>query len=155
MNDEDDIGEGRGTMRHTGLWAGGMLIVVGIFALVVASGYTFGTPRRMGAGFFPVVLAVLLVLLGGALTVTARHELMPILLRLRPVVAILGSILTFALLIRPVGLLPTIIIAVILAALAEKGRRLWSVLALGAGVALVVAGIFVFGLNVPLPLFWW
>lgn len=41
-----------------------MLIAIGAAAVVIARNYPFGTASRMGAGFFPLVLGVALVLFG-------------------------------------------------------------------------------------------
>src|SRR5450631_3625938 len=45
-------------------WSGIMLIAIGAVAVFMARDYPFGTALRMGAGFFPVVLGVVLVLFG-------------------------------------------------------------------------------------------
>lgn len=53
---------------------GGLLTVaLGVFVLAMAWHYPMGSLLRMGPGFFPSVIAVLIVLLGLALTASALH----------------------------------------------------------------------------------
>ena len=43
------------------LVAGLMFIAIGITAIVIASNYTLGTAARMGPGYFPRILSILLI----------------------------------------------------------------------------------------------
>lgn len=52
-------------------FSGLMFMVVGVAFAWGASNYTIGTGARMGPGYFPMVLGVLLALLGGLITVKA------------------------------------------------------------------------------------
>ena len=52
-------------------FSGLMFMVVGVAFAWGASSYTIGTGARMGPGYFPLVLGVLLALLGGAITFKA------------------------------------------------------------------------------------
>src|SRR6266849_3916148 len=45
-------------------WSGVMLIAIGAVAVFIARDYPFGTALRMGAGFFPVVQGIVLMLFG-------------------------------------------------------------------------------------------
>ena len=47
--------------------AGLMFIAVGIAAIVIASNYTLGTAARMGPGYFPRILGILMIVLGAIL----------------------------------------------------------------------------------------
>ena len=44
-------------------YAGGLMLVLGVGAAVIGSGYKFGTLARMGPGFMPVVLGCVLALM--------------------------------------------------------------------------------------------
>ena len=46
-------------------WAGVLFVAVGIAAIVLGSRYNLGTAARMGPGYFPRILGMLLILLGG------------------------------------------------------------------------------------------
>ena len=52
-------------------FSGLMFMAVGVAFAWGASSYTIGTGARMGAGFFPLVLGVLLAVLGGVITFKA------------------------------------------------------------------------------------
>ena len=52
-------------------WSGVMFTAFGLGILVVARDYPLGTTTRMGAGFFPMVLATVLAALGVIILVRA------------------------------------------------------------------------------------
>jgi len=52
-------------------YAGGLMLLLGVGAAVTGSGYKFGSLARMGPGFMPVVLGVLLAFLGLLIAGTA------------------------------------------------------------------------------------
>ena len=54
------------------LVAGLMFIAVGIAAIVIASNYTLGTAARMGPGYFPRILGILMIVLGADSSRCAR-----------------------------------------------------------------------------------
>ena len=49
------------------LISGLMFIVIGIGAIAIASNYTLGTAARMGPGYFPRILGILMIALGAIL----------------------------------------------------------------------------------------
>ncbi|MBV4396123.1 tripartite tricarboxylate transporter TctB family protein, partial [Advenella alkanexedens] len=50
-------------------WSGLMFIALGIGFALFATSYDMGTPARMGPGYFPFWLGVVLALLGGVVTI--------------------------------------------------------------------------------------
>src|ERR1700724_19109 len=52
-------------------YAGGLMLLIGVGAAVTGTGYKFGTLARMGPGFMPVVLGVVLAFLGLLIAGTA------------------------------------------------------------------------------------
>ena len=52
-------------------YAGGLMLLLGVGAAVTGTGYKFGTLARMGPGFMPVVLGVVLAFLGILIAGTA------------------------------------------------------------------------------------
>ena len=132
--------------------AGLAVALVGIAVIWIASGYSLGTLRRMGPGYVPVVLGgvltvtgVLIALLRPDVTLQVPRQ------RPRPIVCVLGALLAFILLGR-FGILPAILVAVPVAALAERKASLAGALLLAVGTAALVVAIFVWALGVPLPL---
>ncbi len=129
------------------------LVVVGLGAgyLIIAIGYPMGTVVRMGAGFFPVALGVLLIGLGAVLAWQSRRaEKTAVELRLRPFVMILGGILAWALLIDRIGFLPATAILVLSCALVERETTWRSALLLTAGLCAFGWLIFIVGLKIPM-----
>src|SRR5688500_20192963 len=51
--------------------AGVVFIAIGLAFALIGQTYTLGTTGRMGPGYFPTVLGVILVVLGGAIVVQA------------------------------------------------------------------------------------
>ena len=45
-------------------YAGGLMLLLGVGAAVIGSGYKFGSLARMGPGFMPVMLGIVLAFLG-------------------------------------------------------------------------------------------
>lgn len=130
------------------------LVAVGIVGVVVGLDYDMGTARRMGPGFFPVVLSGLLVALAAIEGITClikREDSPP--LDLRPMVAMLASVLGFAVAIVMFGLIPAFFASTFIATLAERRYGLWPALALSFGMCVFAWIIFDQMLSMPIPLF--
>jgi len=136
-----------------------LLIVLGVAIVVQGVTYRMGTLTRMGAGFIPVVLGVLLTLVGVAIGVTAEpgdfgdaHSAPT---EWRGWLCIVGGVFSFVLLGMYGGLVPATFVSVFVAALGDRGNSVRDAALLA--LALVVAGslIFSFGLHLQLPLFAW
>ncbi|MFN4100689.1 MAG: tripartite tricarboxylate transporter TctB family protein [Pararhodobacter sp.] len=140
--------------RHLGDILGGLLMIAfGIFALVYAQRYSFGTVRQMGPGFFPVVLGGVLMVLGVLIVLPALRRPGPALtFNLRTLVLILGAVVVFGALLRPLGLPLATMAAVLLASMAERNFPWIGRLALALCVALGVVVIFRLGLGMNVPL---
>src|SRR5690606_29020378 len=53
--------------NHRDFWSGIMFLVLGALFVIFSQAYQLGTPARMGPGFFPTMLGVLMALLGAAI----------------------------------------------------------------------------------------
>jgi hypothetical protein len=121
----------------------------------IALTYEIGTPLRMGAGFFPILLAGILVVLGGLIAAKAYLEAdADAIGRIpwRALVLILGAVLLFALTVRGLGLIPATFLASFLAALASRRMTLIRAVAIGAGLTGLSVLIFVVALSLRLAL---
>ena len=123
------------------------------FAAVAATSYAQGTPARMGAGFFPLVLGLLLT--GVGLAVMARGLMvagdgLPR-VRLRPLLALLAAMVLFAVLLRPLGLLVSAAVLVLVGSLSSPEFRLRDALLLAAALSVGAVLLFVMLLGLPLP----
>ena len=135
-------------------WSGVLFTLIGIGALAVGSKYTLGTAARMGPGYFPRILGILLIVLGVVIALRAlrlRGEAMPR-LRLRPLAIVLGSVVMFGAIVRPLGVaLSTVILIVVASAASREFRPRESLLA-GVVLAALAVGVFVIGLQLQLPI---
>src|SRR4030095_8030134 len=87
------IEESMAFIRHPkDVFAGLLFIAFGIAAIVIGSGYALGTAARMGPGYFPRILGLLLIVLGLALALRAlRISGPPIpVFKWRPLLVVLG-----------------------------------------------------------------
>lgn len=135
--------------------AGSFFVIVSAVAAYALVGLEVGTARRMGPGYFP--LAVSLLLMTSGIVLIARSMFQPrgtaMAVSLLPMAAIAAACIVFALLLRPAGLVPAIFAATLVASIADRDRRLGRTVATGAVLAVGASVIFVWALGVPLPVF--
>lgn len=138
--------------------AGGLMLTLGglAFSLYALGHYEFGTLQRMGPGFFPAMLGLVLAVLGAAQLVPAlfRQGKSPE-FRGRSFVAVLLSVAAFALLIRPLGLLPAIAAVIALSSFAERKFNIRAVILQIVLLSALSWVVFKVGLNMSLSLFSW
>lgn len=150
MNEADDIGPS----ARQDLVGGLLSVALGAFALFEASRYPMGSLLRMGPGFFPSGVAILIILLGLVLIAASfrsRRSARPIEVRLRPVATIAGAILLFALLLERVGVVPATLVLVFVSSLAEPQWRPLRAGVLALAIGALVYLIFIVVLQIPLP----
>src|SRR5256885_5695353 len=113
-------------IRHPkDFWAGLIFIAFGIAAIVIGSNYPLGTAARMGPGYFPRILGILLILLGAALTLRAlrlKGEPVPR-WKWRPTLVVLGSVVAFGLIVTHLGLVLSTVALIVAASWASKEFR--------------------------------
>jgi hypothetical protein len=148
---------------HSDLLAALIFIVFGAVALIVGWGYGFGSFAALGSGAMPVLAGAGLIGLGLiqlAQNSVARRageifaSALPVAER-RPLLVILAAILAFGLIIGPLGLLPALAALVCISWFAEKGGSFVQLAAVLLVVALLIVGIFYFGLGIPFRLVSW
>jgi hypothetical protein len=135
-------------------WAGLIYLVIGLSAFYIAQDYEMGTAVRMGPGYFPRVLSILLALIG--LAALVRSFIRPGeavgALAWWPALLVLGATAIFGLLVRGAGLVLSLFVLVLISAYASRQFRLPSTVLLAAGLAVFSALVFLKGLGIPLPL---
>lgn len=141
---------------QTNFASGALFLVIGTGCAVLSLGYKLGTPARMGSGFFPLCLGVILAVLGIVLIVQSCSANSPIdrltRWRVRAAVIIFASVLAFALLLPTIGLVAAIIGLVLVSSFAAHDFK-WSVAVINAAfLAALCCAIFVFGLGLPLQI---
>jgi hypothetical protein len=139
------------------LLAGLIFIGFGLAFGYATLGYEIGTALRMGPGYFPIVLAGLLVLLGVIITVqsfASGPDATPVGgVPWLALVLILGSIVFFGLTVRGLGLAPALFVTTFLSAYASERTGVVGALVMAAGLVAISLLIFVWALGLPLRVF--
>ncbi len=134
---------------------GGLLSVgLGVFALAEASDYPMGSLLRMGPGFFPCTIAVLIIILGLVLIAASlrpRPTGHRVEIRFRSVATIGIGIVLFALLIERAGLIPATLVLVLASSLAQPRWQPRRAAALALAMTILVYVVFIVILGVPVP----
>jgi hypothetical protein len=137
-------------------WTGVMYVGFGAIALLIARNYTFGSAGRMGPGYFPTVLSVLLICFGAlALIRSIRKTGSPLGdFACKQTAIILLSTVAFALLLPRAGLIVALLVLIFGSASASvKFRFEWKATFLALGLIGFTCMVFVKGLGLPMPLF--
>lgn len=133
-------------------YAGLIFLSFGILTLAINRSYPMGTAARMGPGFFPFLLGIVVALLGFLIAARSLmgkvEEVQP--LAMRPLVLVLGAVAAFAILIQPLGLLLGVLVLVVISSLGGPECRLRDVVILYFVLAAMAVGLFVYGLGLPL-----
>ena len=134
--------------------AGLTLVGFGLAALLIARNYRMGTAFRMGPGYFPVMLSILLMGIGTLVAGLALRSGSVTLPKLawRPTLIVTAAIVLFGLLINGTGLLLTTLILVGASRLARPGYAWVETAILSAVLAAICAAVFSFGLKIQMPL---
>ncbi len=136
------------------LYLGVLLLLISGVVIWYISGLEIGTIRRMGSGFFPMALALILAGFGLVLAirgvVTNGIGAGPI--TLRPLLLILLSFVVFALLVDRIGLILAIFAQIAVAHFASDETKIYQSVIFGAVLAVLSAGVFVGLLNMPVEL---
>lgn len=141
--------------NHRAFAAGALFLAVAAFYFFMSFNYATGTAARMGPGFFPRMVAIVLgviaaFILLGSFSPRAKPEPLER-WDLKGLLWIAGSVALFGLLLPALGLVIALTVLVIISSLAspEFGWR-------GAIVNTVVlvifcVGVFVYGINLQFP----
>ena len=137
-------------IRHPKDFAAGLMFVAfGVAAIAIGSGYPLGVAARMGPGYFPRILGIMLIVLGAVLLLRGlRFEGARITLESpRPLLIVLGSVVLFGLIAPSLGLVVATIVLIMVSSAASTEFR-WKEALISSVVlaALSVAG-FIWGLG--------
>ncbi|MGO8910385.1 MAG: tripartite tricarboxylate transporter TctB family protein [Bradyrhizobium sp.] len=140
-------------------YAGGLMLLLGVGAAVTGSGYKFGSLARMGPGFMPVVLGIVLAFLGLLIAGTALGSSEPDDRKFLPAnpqwfgwFCILAGPILFIILGHYGGMIPAVFACVFVCALGDKTATYKSSLVLASGVTVFGVVLFHYLLNIPFPL---
>ena len=138
------------------LLAGLIFITIGLAFGYAALSYQIGTALRMGPGYFPIILAGILTLLGVVIVVqsfaTGPDETPIGGVPWLGVVLITGALVFFGATVRGLGLAPALFVTAFLSAVSSKQTGVVGALAIAAFLTLLSVLIFIVGLGLPLPM---
>ncbi|MGY6634377.1 MAG: tripartite tricarboxylate transporter TctB family protein [Alkalilacustris sp.] len=143
-------------LRSREVVAGIVCIALGAVVVWITSDYRFGTPRRMGPGFFPVTLGVILAGLGVLILISGLRDRTPLpRMYVRPLIILPATILAFALLLPRVGYGPAAAVVVLAAGFAGRAATPLGLGLLAAGLVPATWFLFAQALGVRLPFLAW
>ncbi len=132
-----------------------VFFLVGGAGLYFGRDLAFGSPARMGPGFFPLILSWLILGVGAltglrALAIEGPAVEPP---QLRPLLMVCATILAFGLIVERAGLALAAIAVTFLAALARPGVRWRETALLALGLSVFCVLVFVYALSQPMSAF--
>jgi Tripartite tricarboxylate transporter TctB family len=135
-------------------WAGVMFTVVGTFVMFFSGRYPMGTAARMGPGYFPRMLGMLMIALGIVVAIRGLRLRGPAISRWhwRPTVVVLASVVMFGAIVNMAGLVISTIALILVASAASTEFRPREALISGAFLAALSVGVFLIGLKLSLPI---
>jgi len=135
-------------------WSGVLFVVIGAAAVALSARYSLGTAARMGPGYFPRILGILMIVLGLVLALRAFKLDGPPIPRwkLRPTLIVLGSVVLFGAIVQAVGVAISTVVLIIAASAASREFRPKEALIAGVLLATLAVGVFVVGLKLQLPI---
>ncbi|MBN9008167.1 MAG: tripartite tricarboxylate transporter TctB family protein [Rhizobiales bacterium] len=134
--------------------AGAAIMLFGAVAVVCGIDYHVGTLSRMGPGFFPVALGVVLILAGIVIAYSKKEEDgEDVPLDWRGMSCIVLGVVLFIVLGAYAGLIPATAACVFVSAMGDRTATIRSSLLLSVAITCAGVLLFSYALGVPFPLF--
>ena len=166
---------------HKDHYAGALMVLVGAATVWFGRPLEVGTLMRMGPGYFPMCLGIILAAIGlvialGGWTPEEPASVLPqvpgepidVLAAAEAAAhkgtdkpewrgwsCILGSFVVFIILFKYAGIIPATTGLTMVAAFGERGNTLLSAIWLAVFMNIIVVVVFWYALQMPLHLFWW
>lgn len=138
-------------------WAGLIFIGFGIIAIVISRDYPMGSTMHMGPGYFPTYAGAVMTILGVIISLISfrveGERIKPF--SWRGMVMLTIGFAVFGWSIDHIGFVPGLLALIFCSALAGKEFNLLEVLIMSAVLIIGSIALFIFGLKLPFPLFWW
>ncbi|GAU84634.1 tripartite tricarboxylate transporter TctB family protein [Bosea sp. BIWAKO-01] len=142
--------------KHQDVLAGGLFMLIGAATSLSALGYALGTMRRMGPGYFPLVLGLLLTGIGVALIAQAwRRGRVGTPIEwgsTRPLAFVLGGLAFFGLTLTELGFVLANTLFIGVTSYAGREFRWHETLVLSLALTVMAALVFIVGLKLQIPL---
>jgi predicted MFS family arabinose efflux permease len=140
------------------LIAGAIYIVVGTALFFGAQNYPIGTARQMGPGYFPALVGLVLLAFGIAAFVKGllakKQDPLPD-NKVMPLVMLLASVISFALLIESAGLVIASFFCIGFACYQRWRTKPLEVFLTYLGVTIFNVVVFIEIFGLPFKIFWW
>lgn len=146
-------------MNQEDFWAGLMFVGFGIVAIVLSLDYPMGTASRMGPGYFPTYLGAIMLGLGAIVAImavktkTEGEKIAPF--AWKPMIMLSLGFLVFGWGVDHIGFIPALFALCVITAAAGQTFNIVEVLIMTAVLIAGAVGIFIYGIELPFPLFWW
>lgn len=136
------------------LVGGAILATIGTTFAVDSFQYGIGSALRMGAGFFPLALGGVTVLIGLSIVIKGFGQAGRLgSIAWRSLASIVAGLSAFALIVDVTGLIPALAAAVLLVSLGDPDNKLSSIAGLIVFCCVAVWLIFIVGLGSTAPAF--
>ena len=136
--------------------AGAIYVLAGAAFSIGALNYKLGDPARMGPGFFPFWIGILLVLVGVATALSSVRRGAPAEAiqrpELRAMAWIIGAVVLFGLLLQPLGLVLALVVLVLVSSRASHEFRWKGALVNTVVLILFSTGAFIWGIKLQFAL---
>lgn len=151
------------------IWSSALLLFLGMATVIGSSNYQIGTLARMGPGYFPLMLGVILMALGLLIAFSPNLEGGPdtgdddgdgleVLSKssqFKTWLLVILSVVAFVVVGKYGGLVPATFIMTTLSAMADRGNSLKTSVIAGIALTLMTVAVFHYGLQMQFPLFTW
>lgn len=138
-------------------WSGILFLGFGLFFAFFAREYNMGTPAKMGPGYFPFYLGVLLSIMGAFIAIRALPKTALVThvekFDIKTMGLILGAVCAFGLLLQPLGLFVALFVLVMISAFASHEFSFKRALINAAVLITLCYVVFVKLLSLQFPLF--
>jgi hypothetical protein len=135
-------------------WAGMMFFITGAGAMFIARTYPYGTTLRMGPGYFPRVLSVILIAFGLFVMVRGLRNFEKIQgnWSIRALIVLPLSMVLFGVLMELAGFIPALAGLIFVSAASGREFKFKEVLLLTVLLSVMSVAMFIWGLGLPYPL---
>lgn len=139
-------------------WAGMMFASFGILAIWLSTDYPMGTASRMGPGYFPTYLGGMMLVLGAIVALMSLKgpegaKITPF--AWKPMIMLSLGFIVFGWGIDHIGFIPSLFAMILITAAAGSTFKVVEVLLLSVALIAGAVGVFIYGIELPYPLFWW
>ena len=140
--------------NNADFWAGIMFLAFGAVAVYISRDYPMGSAMRMGPGYFPTYLGILMM--GMGLIVAVKGFVVgsePIgRWAFRPLLILGLGVIAFGYVMQLAGFIPALVVLIVLASFAGRDFRPVELVILSIVLIAGAVGVFIYGIGLPYPL---